>query len=103
MWEVIFKVSLQETNIQVSALFQAKEADLQVIEQVLSEPSLSASKYRQWRDANVLLLQEIGEKHKSAVETEAQKPLVQTQPQRQSLFRPNAAFPAIPVYTETSL
>ncbi|KAK9956256.1 hypothetical protein ABG768_014001 [Culter alburnus] len=87
----------------LNSTLKAKEADLQVIEQVLSEPSLSASKYRQWRDANVLLLQEIGEKHKSAVETEAQKPLVQTQPQRQSLFRPNAAFPAIPVYTETSL
>ncbi|XP_048064031.1 connector enhancer of kinase suppressor of ras 3-like [Megalobrama amblycephala] len=87
----------------LNSTLKAKEADLQVIEQVLSEPSLSASKYRQWRDANVLLLQEIGEKHKSAVETEAQKPLVQTQPQRQSLFRPNAAFPAVPVYTETSL
>lgn len=84
-------------------LFQAKEADLQAIEQVLSEQSLSACKYRQWRDANVLLLQEMGEKHESPVESQAQKPLVQTQPQRLSLFGPIAAFPAAPVCTETSL
>lgn len=83
----------------MSVLFQAKEADLQAIEQVLSEPSLRACKYRQWRDANVLLLHEIGEKHKRAVEPQAQEALVQTQPQRQLL----PAVPAVPVYTETSL
>uniref|UniRef100_A0A8C1PUG7 Cnksr family member 3 n=1 Tax=Cyprinus carpio TaxID=7962 RepID=A0A8C1PUG7_CYPCA len=52
----------------LNSTLKAKEADLQAIEQVLSEPSLSACKYRQWRDANVLLLQEIGEKHKRAVD-----------------------------------
>uniref|UniRef100_A0A8C1RI61 Cnksr family member 3 n=1 Tax=Cyprinus carpio TaxID=7962 RepID=A0A8C1RI61_CYPCA len=77
----------------LNSTLKAKEADLQAIEQVLSEPSLSACKYRQWRDANVLLLQEIGEKHKSAVEPQAQEP----QPQPQSLFSPST------VYTETSL
>ncbi|XP_073708833.1 connector enhancer of kinase suppressor of ras 3-like [Garra rufa] len=87
----------------LNSTLKAKEADLQAIEQVLSEPSLSACKYRQWRDSNVLLLQEIGEKHKSAVEPQAQQPLVQTQPQRQSVFSPNASLPAVPVYTETSL
>ncbi len=61
---------------------------------VLSEPSLSACQYRQWRDTNVLLLHEIGEKHKTAVEPQAQEALVQTQPQSLS---------AVPVYTETSL
>ncbi|XP_067273059.1 interactor protein for cytohesin exchange factors 1 [Pseudorasbora parva] len=85
----------------LNSTLKAKEADLQAIEQVLSEPSLSACKYRHWRDANVLLLQEIGEKQKSAVAPEAQKPLVQTQPQRQLLSGPFAALPA--VYTETNL
>ncbi len=80
----------------MSVLFQAKEADLKAIEQVLCEPSLSACQFRQWRDANVLLLHEIGEKHKRAVEPQAQEGLVQTQPRCQSL-------PAVPVYTETSL
>lgn len=83
----------------LNSTLKAKEADLQAIEQVLSEPSLNGSKYRQWRDANVLLLQEIGEKHKSDVE----KPMVQTRPQRQSLYGPNTAVPAARVYTETSL
>ncbi|XP_016410585.1 interactor protein for cytohesin exchange factors 1-like isoform X1 [Sinocyclocheilus rhinocerous] len=83
----------------LNSTLKAKEADLQAIEQVLSEPSLSACKYRQWRDANVLLLQEIGEKHKSAVKPQAQEP----HPQRQSLFSPNTALPAVTVYTETSL
>ncbi|XP_051510808.1 interactor protein for cytohesin exchange factors 1 isoform X2 [Myxocyprinus asiaticus] len=87
----------------LNSTLKAKEADLQAIEQVLSEHSLNASKYRQWRDANVILLQEIGEKHKTAMDPQVQKPLVQTQPQHQSLFVPNAAFPAIPIYTETSL
>ncbi|KAF4099219.1 hypothetical protein G5714_019345 [Onychostoma macrolepis] len=80
----------------LNSTLKAKEADLQAIEQVLSEPSLSACKYRQWRDANVLLLHEIGEKRKRAMEPQAQEALLQTQPQRQSL-------PAVSVYTETSL
>ncbi|XP_052441693.1 connector enhancer of kinase suppressor of ras 3 [Carassius gibelio] len=88
----------------LNSTLKAKEADLQTIEQVLSEPSLSACKYRQWRDANVLLLQEIGEQHKRAVETQAQEALVQPQPlpvpQHPSLSSPAAA---IAVYTETSL
>ncbi|XP_059354017.1 connector enhancer of kinase suppressor of ras 3 [Carassius carassius] len=77
----------------LNSTLKAKEADLQAIEQVLSEPSLSACKYRQWRDANVLLLQEVCEKHKSVVEPQVQEP----QAQHQSLFSPNT------VYTETSL
>ncbi|XP_051954589.1 interactor protein for cytohesin exchange factors 1 [Xyrauchen texanus] len=87
----------------LNSTLKAKEADLQVIEQVLREPSLNASKYRQWRDANAIILQEIGEKHKTTMNPQVQKPLVQTQPQHQSLFDPNAAFAAIPIYTETSL
>ncbi|XP_051951476.1 interactor protein for cytohesin exchange factors 1-like isoform X1 [Xyrauchen texanus] len=57
----------------LNSTLKAKEADLQAIEQVLSEPSLNVSKYRHWRDANVLLLQEISEKHKTAVEPQVQK------------------------------
>ncbi|XP_052390585.1 connector enhancer of kinase suppressor of ras 3 [Carassius gibelio] len=61
----------------LNSTLKAKEADLQAIEQVLSEPSLSACKYRQWRDANVPLLQEIGEKHKSVMEPPVQEPQAQ--------------------------
>ncbi|XP_057208184.1 connector enhancer of kinase suppressor of ras 3-like [Triplophysa rosa] len=78
----------------LNSTLKAKEADLQVVEQILSEPSLSVSKYRQWRDANILLLQEINEK----------QPQVQTQTQQQSgVSGPYAAIPAVPVYVETSL
>lgn len=83
----------------LNSTLKAKEADLQALEQVLSEPSLNGPKYRQWRDANVLLLQEIGEKQKSDME----KPMVKTPPQRKSLYGPSTAFPAVRVYTETSL
>lgn len=75
----------------LNSTLKAKEADLQVIEQILSEP-MNVSKYRQWRDANVLLLQEICEK----------QPEVQTEPQCE-LSGPYAAVPGICVYRETSL
>ncbi|XP_043075449.1 connector enhancer of kinase suppressor of ras 3-like [Puntigrus tetrazona] len=78
----------------LNSTLKAKEADLQVIEQVLSEASLSACKYRQWRDVNVLLLQEIGEKHKRPVEPQAQEALLLVQPQ---------TLPTVSVHTETSL
>lgn len=78
----------------LNSTLKAKEADLLAIEQILSEPSLSSSKYREWRDANILLLQDINEK----------QPQVQTQPQQQTeVSGPHAAIPAIPVFVETSL
>ncbi|XP_023681667.2 connector enhancer of kinase suppressor of ras 3 [Paramormyrops kingsleyae] len=38
---------------------KGKEADLVIIDQVLAEPCLTTTQYRQWKDANSVLLQEI--------------------------------------------
>ncbi|KAJ8389394.1 hypothetical protein AAFF_G00121020 [Aldrovandia affinis] len=43
----------------LNSTLKAKEADLLSIEQVLADPGLSSLRYRQWKEANVLLLQEI--------------------------------------------
>ncbi|KAG9347378.1 hypothetical protein JZ751_004945 [Albula glossodonta] len=48
---------------EVSSLSPAKEADLLTIEQVLAESNQSAARYRQWKEANVVLLQEIFNRH----------------------------------------
>lgn len=51
-------------------MLQSKEADLQVIEQVLSNPELTSDKFRQWKEVNAILIQEICVKddHKGAPE-----------------------------------
>lgn len=46
-----------------SPLTQAKEADLLTIEQVLSDPDLTSPRFREWKEANTPLLQEICLKH----------------------------------------
>ncbi|KAI1897380.1 hypothetical protein AGOR_G00082710 [Albula goreensis] len=43
----------------LNSTLKAKEADLLTIEQVLAESNQSAARYRQWKEANVVLLQEI--------------------------------------------
>ncbi|KAJ8356118.1 hypothetical protein SKAU_G00189120 [Synaphobranchus kaupii] len=63
----------------LNSTLKAKEADLLTIEQVLADTSLNALRYRQWKEANVLLLQEIchhqspwrgsGEQHATATHT----------------------------------
>lgn len=78
------------TCVCVCVLLQAKEADLLAIEQVLAESELDANKYRQWKSANVLLLEEISQKSSSVEET----------PSIQPEQRPSST-PA--VFTETSL
>lgn len=52
---------------------QSKEADLNAIEQVLTEPGLTSEKFREWKEANGPLLQEICVKHDQQVEPEATK------------------------------
>lgn len=42
-----------------SAVLQSKEADLQAIEQVLSEQELTSHKFKEWKEANAPLVQEI--------------------------------------------
>lgn len=50
---------------------QSKEADLQAIEHVLSDPELTADKFREWKEANVPLVQEIYANRKQQVATES--------------------------------
>lgn len=52
---------------------QSKEADLQAIEQVLSEPELTADRFREWKEANVPLVQEIHANRKRQVAAESTK------------------------------
>lgn len=47
----------------LNSTLKAKEADLSNIEQMLKDPTLTALKYREWKDCNVLLVQEIIERH----------------------------------------
>ncbi|XP_053470882.1 connector enhancer of kinase suppressor of ras 3 [Ictalurus furcatus] len=74
----------------LNSTLKAKEADLLAIEQVLADSLLDGSKYRQWKSANVLLLEEINQKRS----TEEEKPSVQ----------PEQMPSSIPVvFSETSL
>lgn len=57
-----------------SFLQQSKEADLQAIEQVLSDPQLTSHKFREWKEANVPLVQEICIKEHQQVVLQAVKP-----------------------------
>lgn len=56
-----------------SSLAQSKEADLQAIEQVLSDPELTSHKFREWKEANAPLVQEIFVKQDQQVASEATK------------------------------
>ncbi|KAL2099129.1 hypothetical protein ACEWY4_005609 [Coilia grayii] len=47
----------------LNSTLKAKEADLLTLDQVLSDPSLSASKFREWKESNGVLLQEISMRH----------------------------------------
>ncbi|XP_064784512.1 connector enhancer of kinase suppressor of ras 3-like isoform X1 [Oncorhynchus masou masou] len=47
----------------LNSTLKAKEADLLTIEQVLSDPDLTSPRFREWKDANTPLLQEICLKH----------------------------------------
>lgn len=43
----------------LNSTLKSKEADLQAIEQVLSDPELTSCKFRQWKEANTPLVEEI--------------------------------------------
>lgn len=58
----------------VCVFLQAKEADLQAIEQVLDDSKLDGNKYRQWKSANVLLLEEINQKMNTVEEQPSIQP-----------------------------
>uniref|UniRef100_A0AAR2LIB9 Connector enhancer of kinase suppressor of ras 3 n=1 Tax=Pygocentrus nattereri TaxID=42514 RepID=A0AAR2LIB9_PYGNA len=68
----------------LNSTLKAKEADLLAIEQVLADSALDSNKYRQWKSANVLLLEEISKKVQPVEETPQTpqpKEPVQSQPQ----------------------
>ncbi|KAK7904809.1 hypothetical protein WMY93_017416 [Mugilogobius chulae] len=69
----------------LNSTLKSKEADLQVLEQLLKDPQLTAEKFRQWKEANAPLMQEIcrsdqqGTPEDTNSETsEASAPLVET-------------------------
>ncbi|XP_030247401.1 interactor protein for cytohesin exchange factors 1 isoform X1 [Sparus aurata] len=57
----------------LNSTLKSKEADLQAIEQVLSDPELNSDKFREWKDANAPLVQEICIKQNQQVASEATK------------------------------
>ncbi|XP_074541899.1 interactor protein for cytohesin exchange factors 1 [Halichoeres trimaculatus] len=50
----------------LSSTLKAKESDLQTVDQILTDPSLSAPSYRTWRDSNLDLVQEIIQRNQTA-------------------------------------
>lgn len=40
-------------------VLQSKESELQLVDQVLIDPTLTAPAYRSWRISNIIMLQEI--------------------------------------------
>ncbi|KAF3844681.1 hypothetical protein F7725_007844 [Dissostichus mawsoni] len=62
--------------LTLNSTLKSKEADLNAIEQVLTEPGLTSEKFREWKEANGPLLQEICVKHDQQVEAEATKAAV---------------------------
>lgn len=57
----------------LNSTLKSKEADLQAIEQVLLDPELTSHKFREWKEANAPLVQEICVKNGQQVESEATK------------------------------
>nr|XP_046268014.1 connector enhancer of kinase suppressor of ras 3-like [Scatophagus argus] len=57
----------------LNSTLKSKEADLQAIEQVLSDPQLTSDKFREWKEANTPLVHEILVKHDQQVASEATK------------------------------
>lgn len=74
----------------LNSTLKAKEADLLAIEQVLAESTLDGNKYRRWKSANVLLLEEINQKTQTVEENPG------VQPEQKASSTPV-------VFTETSL
>ncbi|CAJ1077680.1 LOW QUALITY PROTEIN: interactor protein for cytohesin exchange factors 1 [Xyrichtys novacula] len=57
----------------LSSTLKAKESDLQAVDQILTDPALTAPTYRQWRLSNCVLLQEISQKNQAAGGTTEQR------------------------------
>ncbi|XP_008275086.1 interactor protein for cytohesin exchange factors 1 isoform X2 [Stegastes partitus] len=57
----------------LNSTLKSKEADLQTLEQLLSDPELTSDKFRAWKEANAPLVQEICVQHDQQVASEATK------------------------------
>ncbi|XP_031702968.1 connector enhancer of kinase suppressor of ras 3 [Anarrhichthys ocellatus] len=57
----------------LNSTLKSKEADLQAIDQVLSDPRLTSNKFRVWKEANEPLVHEICDRQDQQVATEATK------------------------------
>ncbi|XP_034714025.1 interactor protein for cytohesin exchange factors 1-like isoform X2 [Etheostoma cragini] len=57
----------------LNSTLKSKEADLQAIEQVLSDPGLTSGKFREWKGANVPLVKDIRIKQDQQVASKAIK------------------------------
>ncbi|XP_023127664.2 interactor protein for cytohesin exchange factors 1 isoform X1 [Amphiprion ocellaris] len=57
----------------LNSTLKSKEADLQTIEQVLSDPQLTSDKFKTWKEANATLVQEICVQQDQQVASEATK------------------------------
>ncbi|XP_056249022.1 interactor protein for cytohesin exchange factors 1-like isoform X3 [Seriola aureovittata] len=57
----------------LNSTLKSKEADLQAIEQVLCDQELTSHKFREWKEANALLVQEICVRKDQQVASEATK------------------------------
>ncbi len=57
---------LNSVSFRTLLVLQAKELELQAVEQILHHPTLTAATYRKWRHANALLLQEVSKRSQAA-------------------------------------
>ncbi|MGH0162521.1 UNVERIFIED_CONTAM: hypothetical protein FKN15_049115 [Acipenser sinensis] len=83
----------------LNSTLKAREADLMTIAQVLEKPSLTAQEYREWKEINLLLLQEICQNYQPHTEGEPKAP--DTQPQTCPEGEPKA--PDTSHYIETNV
>ncbi|MGH0143900.1 UNVERIFIED_CONTAM: hypothetical protein FKN15_001170 [Acipenser sinensis] len=58
----------------LNSTLKAREDDLMTIAQVLEKPSLTAQEYREWKEINLLLLQEICQNYQPHTEGKAKAP-----------------------------
>ncbi|XP_041109724.1 CNK3/IPCEF1 fusion protein-like isoform X2 [Polyodon spathula] len=76
----------------LNSTLKAREADLMTIAQILEKPRLTAQEYREWKEVNLLLLQEICQNHQPHTEGKAKVP--ETQPPHQPQTRPEGELKA---------
>ncbi|XP_035380279.1 interactor protein for cytohesin exchange factors 1 [Electrophorus electricus] len=82
----------------LNSTLKAKEADLLAIEQALANSTVDAGTYREWRRANVVLLEEISQKACAAATAGGSQRLQSSQPVQVQLQNLSPT-----VYAETSL